>query len=90
MVPIKCADRRCGSLAEVLTELDLNLLNALQALLSERHVTRAGQRVGLSQPAMSAALARLRRYFDDELLVREETATPSLPSRSSWSIHSMR
>jgi DNA-binding transcriptional LysR family regulator len=55
----------------VLTELDLNLLHALYALLTERHVTRAGQRVGLSQPAMSSALARLRRYFDDELLRRE-------------------
>jgi DNA-binding transcriptional LysR family regulator len=55
----------------LLTELDLNLLHALYALLTERHVTRAGQRVGLTQPAMSSALARLRRYFDDELLQRE-------------------
>jgi DNA-binding transcriptional LysR family regulator len=55
----------------VLTDLDLNLLHALHALLTERHVTRAGQRVGLTQPAMSAALARLRRHFDDELLQRE-------------------
>lgn len=55
----------------MLTELDLNLLHALHALLTERHVTRAGQRVGLTQPAMSAALARLRRHFDDELLTRE-------------------
>jgi DNA-binding transcriptional LysR family regulator len=54
----------------VLTDLDLNLLHALHALLDERHVTRAGHRVGLSQPAMSAALRRLRRYFDDDLLVR--------------------
>jgi DNA-binding transcriptional LysR family regulator len=52
------------------TDLDLNLLHALHALLTEQHVTRAGRRVGLSQPAMSAALARLRRYFDDELLIR--------------------
>ncbi len=50
--------------------LDLNLLPALQALLEERHVTRAAQRVNLSQPAMSDVLGRLRRYFDDELLVR--------------------
>ncbi|MDF3145236.1 LysR family transcriptional regulator, partial [Streptomyces sp. T21Q-yed] len=44
-----------------LASLDLNLVVALRALLQERNVTRAGQRIGLSQPAMSAALARLRR-----------------------------
>lgn len=53
-----------------LAKLDLNLVLALRALIEERSVTRAGQRVGLSQPAMSAALARLRRHFDDELLAR--------------------
>lgn len=50
--------------------VDLNLLVALDALLSERSVTRAAQRVGLSQPGMSNALARLRRVFGDPLLVR--------------------
>lgn len=50
-----------------LARLDLNLVVALRALLEERNVTRAGQRVGLSQPATSAALARLRRHFDDDL-----------------------
>jgi DNA-binding transcriptional LysR family regulator len=49
---------------------DLNLLLPLKALLEEGNVTRAGQRLELSQPAMSSALARLRRRFDDELLVR--------------------
>ncbi len=49
---------------------DLNLLLSLKVLLEEGNVTRAGQRLELSQPAMSAALARLRRRFDDELLVR--------------------
>ncbi|MBW5422775.1 LysR family transcriptional regulator [Streptomyces sp. BG9H] len=53
-----------------LARLDLNLVVALRALLEERNVTHAGQRVGLSQPAMSAALARLRRHFDDDLLAR--------------------
>jgi DNA-binding transcriptional LysR family regulator len=53
-----------------LSRLDLNLVVALRALLEERNVTRAGQRVGLSQPAMSAALARLRRHFGDDLLAR--------------------
>src|SRR3954463_10437704 len=50
--------------------LDLNLLVALDALLEERSVTRAADRVGLSQPGMSNTLARLRRLFDDPLLVR--------------------
>ena len=54
-----------------LSQVDLNLLVALDALLQERNVTRAGERIGLSQPAMSSALARLRRLFGDELLVRE-------------------
>ncbi|MEU4236272.1 LysR family transcriptional regulator [Actinoplanes sp. NPDC026619] len=50
--------------------VDLNLLVALRALLEEENVTRAGERLDLGQPAMSAALARLRRHFGDELLVR--------------------
>ena len=49
--------------------LDLNLLLAFQMLLEERSVTRAARRLNVSQPAMSAALARLRDYFGDELLV---------------------
>jgi DNA-binding transcriptional LysR family regulator len=58
---------------------DLNLLVALDALLSERNVTRAGNRLNLSQSAMSGALARLRHYFHDELLVpvgRQMALTP--------------
>lgn len=51
-------------------DVDLNLLLPLSALLEERHVTRAAERVHMSQPAMSRVLARLRRTFDDELLVR--------------------
>ena len=50
--------------------VDLNLAVALAALLEERNVTRAGERVAMSQPAMSAALARLRTHFGDELLHR--------------------
>ncbi len=53
-----------------LAQLDLNLLVPLDMLLQERSVTRAAARLGLSQPALSAALARLRRHFDDPLLVR--------------------
>jgi DNA-binding transcriptional LysR family regulator len=51
-------------------QLNLNLLVVLDALLAERNVTRAGKRIGLSQPATSAALAQLRRFFDNELLIR--------------------
>lgn len=53
-----------------LAKLDLNLLVALDALLTERSVTRAAARIGLSQSAMSHALARLRATFSDELLTR--------------------
>src|SRR5271157_3180082 len=53
-----------------LAGLDLNLLPALEALLRRRNVTRAAAEVGLSQPAMSRALARLREIFGDPLLVR--------------------
>ncbi|MDQ0642797.1 LysR family transcriptional regulator [Microbacterium murale] len=49
---------------------DLNLLRPLLVLLEERNVTRAAARLHLSQPATSAALARLRRHYDDDLLVR--------------------
>jgi len=50
--------------------LDLNLLVALDALLTERSITLAGQQLNLSQSAVSAALGRLRDYFGDELLVQ--------------------
>lgn len=51
-------------------QVDLNLLVALDALLREQSVTRAAERLSVGQPAMSASLARLRRVFDDPLLVR--------------------
>jgi DNA-binding transcriptional LysR family regulator len=51
-------------------KLDLNLLVALDALLTEGSVTRAAERVHLGQSAMSNALTRLREYFDDELFVQ--------------------
>lgn len=53
-----------------LASLDLNLLITLDALLEHRSVSRAAEQVGLSQPAVSAQLARLRRHFGDELLAR--------------------
>lgn len=51
-------------------KLDLNLLVALDALLTEQSISRAAEKIHLSQSAMSNALARLRAYFDDELLVQ--------------------
>jgi DNA-binding transcriptional LysR family regulator len=67
--------------------IDLNLLVVFDAIMRDRSVTRAGQRLGLSQPAMSHALTRLRHMLKDELFVRgpngmeptpraEELATP--------------
>jgi len=53
-----------------IASLDLNLLVSLDALMQERSVTRAAARMGLSQPALSASLARLRRHFGDDLLTR--------------------
>ncbi len=53
-----------------LQAVDLNLLIALEAMLAERSVTRAGLRLGLTPSAMSHALARLRTTFGDDLLVR--------------------
>ncbi len=50
--------------------LDLNLLKALDALLDEGSVTRAAQRLSLTQPAVSGMLTRLRDFFDDPLFVR--------------------
>lgn len=51
------------------TKLDLNLLVALNVLLSEQNVTKAAQRLNLSQPALSAQLNRLRDLFDDQLFI---------------------
>ncbi len=53
--------------------VDLNLLKAFDALTNERAVTRAAGRIGLSQPAMSHALSRLRDLFADDLFVRTPT-----------------
>ncbi|WP_163795486.1 LysR family transcriptional regulator [Mycolicibacterium sediminis] len=55
-----------------ISRVDLNLLPSLVALLDERQISRAASRVGISQPAMSRALQRLRRVLADELLVRTD------------------
>jgi len=62
-----------------INRLDLNLLRALDVLLEERHVTRAAARLALTQPAVSAALARLRASFGDALLVRGSAGLTPTP-----------
>ncbi|MBV6323954.1 LysR family transcriptional regulator [Duganella violaceipulchra] len=59
--------------------IDLNLLVAFDALVCERNVTRAGVRVGRTQPAMSAALARLRLLLKDDLFVRSASGLQPTP-----------
>jgi DNA-binding transcriptional LysR family regulator len=59
--------------------VDLHLLRCCEALLGERNVSRAARKLGMSQPAMSHALARLRRVFDDPLLIKGNGAmTPTV------------
>ncbi|GHE73358.1 LysR family transcriptional regulator [Streptomyces capitiformicae] len=70
--------------------VDLNLLVPLDALLQERSVTRAAQRLGLSQPTVSAALARLRRHFGDELLTRVGNQYELTPLAEHLASHAKR
>lgn len=70
---------------------DLNLLVVLRQLLEDRHVSRAGEQLGMSQPAVSRALQRLRTMFDDPLLVRtahgyalSARAEALLPELTQW------
>ena len=65
--------------APKLAALDLNLLVVFDAIMRERSVTRAGQRLGLSQPAMSHALTRLRHMLKDELFIRSPTGMTPTP-----------
>ncbi|MGE4338762.1 MAG: LysR family transcriptional regulator [Pigmentiphaga sp.] len=58
---------------------DLNLLLVFEALMRERNVTRAGARLGLSQPSMSNALTRLRRAWNDPLFVRTPVGMEPTP-----------
>ncbi|MFB7549919.1 LysR family transcriptional regulator [Streptomyces sp. NPDC056154] len=68
-----------GSRLDRLASVDLNLLVPLLALLEECSVTRAAERVGLSQPAMSHALTRMRRLLGDDLVVRQGTGVTLTP-----------
>ncbi|MBB3084343.1 LysR family transcriptional regulator [Geodermatophilus sabuli] len=72
-----------------LASVDLNLLVPLLAVLEDRSVTRAAARVGLTQPAMSHALRRLRRLLGDELIVRQGN-TMTLTPRAAELIAPLR
>lgn len=69
-----------------LRRIDLNLLVALDALLTERHVTRAAQRLSVSQPTMSASLARLRKLLGDPLLIRTGNVLQLTPYAESLQV----
>src|SRR5438105_15915248 len=66
---------------------DLNLLKAFDALLRERGVTPAARRIGLSQPAMSHALGRLRQLFQDQLFVRTPRGMEPTPRARALAAH---
>jgi DNA-binding transcriptional LysR family regulator len=68
-----------------LAGIDLNLLVVFDALMTEQNVTRAGERVGLSQPATSNALARLRSLISDALFLR--TAAGLRPTPTAIALH---
>ncbi|MEO7124278.1 MAG: LysR family transcriptional regulator, partial [Lacisediminihabitans sp.] len=71
-----------------LQNIDLNLLLPLRALLEERSVSRAAQRMHMSQPALSAALSRLRRHYNDTLLERHGNAYELTPLAAQLLEHS--
>lgn len=63
--------------------IDLNLLIAMDALMDERSVTRAAERMHITQSAMSGILARLREHFDDQLLVQVDRTMRLTPRAES-------
>src|SRR4051812_36196380 len=66
-------------MADPIATLDLNLLRYLAVLVQEASVSRTAQRLGVTQPAVSAALKRLRQAFDDPILVRSGQAMAPTP-----------
>lgn len=66
--------------------VDLNLLRVFQAIIEEGSLTRAGQRLGLSQPAISYSLGRLRTLFDDPLFIRTRSSMQPTPTALEVSV----
>jgi len=64
-----------------LRNFDLNLLTIFEAILAERSMTRAAKRLGMTQPAISNALNRLRQQIDDPLFLRTEIGRESCRER---------
>ena len=65
--------------------MDLNLLRVFDAIMTERHVTRAAERLHMTQPAVSNALRRLRDQLDDELFVRASSGVqPTARAEAIW------
>lgn len=69
-----------------LRHFDLNLLLVFEALMRERHVTRAAEKLHLSQPALSHALKRLREALEDPLFIRTENGMQPTPGRRRCSL----
>src|SRR3984893_8719879 len=70
---------RLNNKAPKLGAIDLNLLVVFDAIMRDRSVTQAGQRLGLSQPAISHALTGLRHMLKDKLFVRSPTGLVPTP-----------
>ena len=62
-----------------LASFDLNLLLVFDAMMQERHTSKAGQRIGMSQPAVSKALSRLRYHLKDDLFIRSPRGMSPTP-----------
>lgn len=62
-----------------LRSIDLNLLTVFDAVMEERNLTRAAARIGMSQPAVSDAVSRLRHLFRDELFIRTHRGVRATP-----------
>src|SRR5579859_2613039 len=75
---ISAADITASPMTSI-DHIDLNLLRVFQAIVEERSLTRAGERLALSQPAVSYSLGRLRTLFDDPLFVRTRSGMQPTP-----------
>lgn len=76
--PINAADLTRVPMTSI-DHIDLNLLRVFQAIVEERSLTKAGERLALSQPAVSYSLGRLRTLFDDPLFIRTRAGMQPTP-----------